>query len=106
MTTTELRDAAATFSRALPHASRIAVHLANPGDTAVDAAARAVVEGAVLGRYHFHVRSADDTVELAEIDLVVGTRPPRTPRPGPGWAGRSRRRPRWAGIWPTLPRAT
>ena len=72
VTTTELRDAAATFSRALPHASRMAVHLSNPGEVAVDAAACAVVEGAVLGRYHFHVRSSDDTVELDEISLVVG----------------------------------
>lgn len=71
VTTTELRDAAATFSRALPHVSRIAIHLDNPGPTAADATARAVVEGAVLGRYHFHVRSTDDTVELAAVGLVV-----------------------------------
>ena len=28
--------------------------------------------GCRSGRYHFHVRSVDDTVELAEIELVVG----------------------------------
>ena len=71
MTTTELRDAAATFSRALPHTSRIAVQLSSAGGIPVAAAARAVVEGAILGRYHFHVRSADDTVELAELVVVV-----------------------------------
>ena len=69
---TELRDAAATLSRALPHLRRLALHVPGFADVPVAAAARAVVEGAVLGRYHFHIRHQDDTVELAELRLVVG----------------------------------
>jgi leucyl aminopeptidase len=67
----DLRDAAATFSRALPHLRRLALHLQGLAGVPVAAAARAVVEGAVLGRYHFHIRAEDDTVELAELSLVV-----------------------------------
>jgi leucyl aminopeptidase len=67
----DLRDAAATFVRAVPHLRRLAVHLSSFAEAPAGAAAKAVVEGAVLGRYHFHIRAADDTVELAELSLVV-----------------------------------
>jgi leucyl aminopeptidase len=67
----DLRDAAATFVRAVPHLRRLAVHLPSFAEAPAGAAAKAVVEGAVLGRYHFHIRAADDTVELAELSLVV-----------------------------------
>jgi leucyl aminopeptidase len=67
----DLRDAAATFARAVPHLRRLALQLPSSVGVPVAAAARAVVEGAVLGRYHFHIRAADDTVELAELSLVV-----------------------------------
>ncbi|HET6532459.1 MAG TPA: M17 family peptidase N-terminal domain-containing protein [Actinoplanes sp.] len=52
---TEVRDAAATFSRAVPHLTRLAVRV--PGFAGVPAgpATEAAVEGMVLGRYHFHV---------------------------------------------------
>jgi leucyl aminopeptidase len=36
-----------------------------------EAGAQALVEGAVLGRYHFHIRAKDDTPELAELVLVA-----------------------------------
>jgi leucyl aminopeptidase len=71
-TANDLRDAAATFSRALPHLSRFALQVPSFAVVPVAAAARAVVEGAVLGRYHFHIRREDDAVELAELSLVVG----------------------------------
>lgn len=71
MSATELRDAAATFSRAVPHLSRLALYVQGLADVPAAAAARAVVEGAVLGRYRFHIRREDDTVELAELRLVV-----------------------------------
>ena len=67
----DLRDAAATFSRALPHLRRLALHVPSLAGVPLAAAAKAVVEGAVLGRYHFHIRREDDTVELAELSLVV-----------------------------------
>jgi leucyl aminopeptidase len=68
---TVLRDAAATLARAVPHLGALAVHL--PGSVPAAEAAAAVVEGLILGRYHFHVRSADDTRELSELTLVVGS---------------------------------
>jgi leucyl aminopeptidase len=67
----DLRDAAATFARALPHLRRLALHVPSLAGVPLAAAAKAVVEGAVLGRYHFHIRREDDTVELAELSLVV-----------------------------------
>ena len=71
VTTTELRDAAATATRALPHVQRFAFHLPGAAGVSTDAAARAAVEGAILGRYHFHIREADDTLEIDELVLVV-----------------------------------
>jgi leucyl aminopeptidase len=67
----DLRDAAATCTRAVAHLRRFAFRLSGPAGVSVAAAAKAVVEGAILGRYHFHIRAADDTVELAELTLVV-----------------------------------
>ena len=67
----DLRDAAATFARALPHLRRLALQVPSFAEIPVGAAAKAVIEGAILGRYHFHLRAADDTVELAELSLVV-----------------------------------
>ncbi len=71
VTATELRDAAASFSRAVPHLTKLAVRVPAFPDLPIGAAARAVVEGAVLGRYHFHIRHHDDTPEIAELTLVV-----------------------------------
>jgi leucyl aminopeptidase len=72
VTATELRDAAAEVTRAVPHLTRFAIHVPAAGGVPVAAAAQAVVEGAVLGRYHFHIRAKDDTPELSELILVVG----------------------------------
>ncbi len=71
VTATDLRDAAASFSRAVPHLTKLAVRVPAFPDLPIGAAARAVVEGAVLGRYHFHIRHEDDTPEIAELTLVV-----------------------------------
>jgi leucyl aminopeptidase len=71
VTVTELRDAAAQATRAVPHLTRIAVHIPRPTGVPAEAVAQAVVEGAVLGRYHFHIRAKDDTPELAELLLVT-----------------------------------
>ena len=71
VTTTELRDAAAVAARAVPHLTRLAVQLPVPAGATADDAAQAVVEGVVLGRYHFHIRAHDDTPELAELVLVT-----------------------------------
>ena len=71
VTATELRDAAAEATRAVPHLTRIALHVPAVAGVAGDAAAQAVVEGSVLGRYHFHIRAHDDTPELEELVLVV-----------------------------------
>jgi leucyl aminopeptidase len=68
---TVVRDAAATAARALPHLSRLAVRLPSVPDVPCRPLARAAVEGLVLGRYHFHVRSRDDTLELAAVVVVV-----------------------------------
>ena len=67
----DLRDAAATCSRAVPHLRRLALRLPDFAGVPVAAASGAAVEGAVLGRYHFHIRAHDDTVELSELALVV-----------------------------------
>jgi leucyl aminopeptidase len=67
----DLRDAAATCSRAVPHLRRLALRLPDFAGVPVAAAPGAAVEGAVLGRYHFHIRAHDDTIELAELALVV-----------------------------------
>ena len=72
LTTTELRDAAAQLTRAVPHLTRFAVHVPVTAGAPVDAVTQAVVEGAVLGRYHFHIRAKDETPELAELVLVLG----------------------------------
>ena len=68
---TELRAAAAEAARAVPHLTRIAVHVPVLAGVTPESAAQAVVEGAVLGRYHFHIRAKDDTPELAELVLVA-----------------------------------
>jgi leucyl aminopeptidase len=73
VTATAVRDAAATFARAVPHLSRLALHLPGPDALPATEAAKAAVEGLILGRYHFHVRRTDDTLELAELTLVVDT---------------------------------
>ncbi|HST65792.1 MAG TPA: leucyl aminopeptidase [Mycobacteriales bacterium] len=70
---TVLRDAAASLVRAVPQLGALAVHLPGGGAVPVADAAGAVVEGLILGRYHFHVRSADDTRELSELTLVAGS---------------------------------
>jgi leucyl aminopeptidase len=69
----DLRDAAATLARALPHLGRLAVHLPGAATVPTTDAAQDVVEGLILGRYHFHVRRTDDTRELSELTLVVDT---------------------------------
>jgi leucyl aminopeptidase len=71
VTATELRDAAASAIRAVPHVTRVALDVTAFAEVTTEAAAQAVVEGAVLGRYHFHIRAKDDTPELAEIVLVA-----------------------------------
>lgn len=46
----DLRDAAATFARALPQLRRLALHVPSFAQIPIGAAAEAVVEGAILGR--------------------------------------------------------
>jgi leucyl aminopeptidase len=70
---TDLRDAAATLARGLPHLGRLAVRLPRDAAVPTTVVAQAVVEGLILGRYHFHVRRTDDTRELSELTLVVDT---------------------------------
>ncbi|GIG22827.1 putative cytosol aminopeptidase [Cellulomonas chitinilytica] len=74
VTTAVLRDAAAAFGRAAAREAVLVTDLAavpaSDGDTA--AAAQAVVEGVLLGRYRYDVlRSSSDAVAVSEVVLVV-----------------------------------
>ncbi len=67
-----VRDAAAAFARVDGRAAHLVTDLASalPGDAA--AAAQAVVEGVVLGRYRYDaLRSEPDTVPVERLDLRV-----------------------------------
>jgi leucyl aminopeptidase len=71
-----LRDAAATFARAVARRPVVATTLVDAADAAdevtVVAAAQAVVEGVLLGRYRYDtLRTAPTAVALEEIVLVV-----------------------------------
>lgn len=68
-----LRDAAATFARAVARRPVVATTLVDEADAAsVAAAAQAVVEGVLLGRYRYDtLRTAPTTVAVEEIVLVV-----------------------------------
>jgi leucyl aminopeptidase len=66
-----LRDAAATVSRAVKHVRRFALHVSADVNVPVAVASRALVEGVVLGRYHFHIRAKDETPEVDELTLIV-----------------------------------
>lgn len=69
-----LRDAAASFARAAAREAVLVTDLASVPTTSGDvaAAAQAVVEGVLLGRYRYDVlRSSSDAVAVSEIVLVV-----------------------------------
>ncbi|WP_273652602.1 leucyl aminopeptidase [Cellulomonas fimi] len=70
-----LRDAAAAFARADGRAAHLVTDLATAptgGTPDVAAAAQAVVEGVVLGRYRYDpLRSEADTVPVERLDLRV-----------------------------------
>jgi leucyl aminopeptidase len=74
LTATEVRDAAAAFARAVPRDGRLAVRVPHGPRVTADAAAAAVVEGVLLARHRFDLRSvprADDPVPVVELVLVA-----------------------------------
>jgi leucyl aminopeptidase len=65
-----LRDVAGALARATPRAARLGVHLADLGGVDPAAAAQALAEGAVLGRYRYAaLQRAPRDVPLAEVRL-------------------------------------
>lgn len=72
LTAAGIRDAAAAFAGATVHARRLAVLLAPVPNLDVAAAAAAVVEGVLLARYHFDLRTTPAaSVPVEELVLVV-----------------------------------
>ncbi len=68
----EVRDAAAAFARAVPQDARLATRVPVVDGLDVAEAAAAVVEGAVLARYRFSLRSEHQgPVPLASLVLVA-----------------------------------
>src|SRR5262245_6722764 len=68
----ELRDAAAAFARAVPKHAELATALHEAGGPDAAAAAKAVVEGALLARYRFDsLKSNGDTTRLTALTLLA-----------------------------------
>ena len=70
VTAHSLRDAAGYLSRALPGDSRLAISLTDTLGVPVADAVKAVVEGAILGRYAFRL-TGEGTVSPSLIDLTI-----------------------------------
>ncbi|HEY0189258.1 MAG TPA: M17 family peptidase N-terminal domain-containing protein [Cellulomonas sp.] len=74
LTAAEVRDAAAAFARAVPRDGRLAVLVPSGPRVTVEQAAAAVVEGVLLARHRFDLRSvprADDPAAVVELVLVA-----------------------------------
>jgi leucyl aminopeptidase len=71
LTHSTLRDAVAAFSRSVPHQARLAVQLPPSLEMGVDSAVTAVVEGVVLARYRFSMKSHDDPSSRPVDELVL-----------------------------------
>jgi leucyl aminopeptidase len=87
LTAAALRDAAAAFARSVPRDGALAFHVP-AGAVAPDAAAAAVVEGVLLARHRFDLRSAPrpaDSVPVASLVLVA---PPGADEPVAAGAAR------------------
>lgn len=69
---TELRDAAAAFARAVPNDAKLATRVPTTPGLPAGAAAAAIVEGIVLSRYRFSLRSTPQgPVPLSSLVLVA-----------------------------------
>jgi leucyl aminopeptidase len=66
-----LRRVAAAFARAVPQDGRLAVQVPALPDIPAGAAAAAIVEGVLLGRYRFDLASRSTFVPVEEIVLVA-----------------------------------
>ena len=74
VTAAALRDAAAAFARAVPRDGALAFHVPGLGPVAPDEAAAAIVEGVLLARHRFDLRSAPkpaDAVAVTSLELVA-----------------------------------
>ncbi|NTW38429.1 MAG: leucyl aminopeptidase [Cellulomonadaceae bacterium] len=68
-----VRDAAAAFSTVVPHDARLATRVPSTATLAPDVAAAAIVEGVLLARYRFSLRSTPSVpVPVTELVLVAG----------------------------------
>ena len=72
MTTADVRDAAAAFASAVPYDANLATRVPSTTlSTAADSAA-AIVEGVLLARYRFSLRSAESgAVPLESLTLIA-----------------------------------
>jgi leucyl aminopeptidase len=67
-----LRDAAAAFARAVPHDGRLATQIPSTSTVSADVAAAAIVEGVLLARYEFALRSTSrGPVRVESLVLVA-----------------------------------
>lgn len=68
----QLRDAAAAFARTVPNDSKLATRVPATTDLSAEAAAAAIVEGIVLARYRFSLKSQDSgPVAVTSLVLVA-----------------------------------
>jgi leucyl aminopeptidase len=67
-----VRDAAAAFATAVPFDAHLATRVPHSDRMSVSQAAAAIVEGVLLARYRFSLRSTEaDTVRVASLTLVA-----------------------------------
>jgi leucyl aminopeptidase len=74
LSATSVRDAAAAFARAVPRDAALAMHVPTGANVTAQAAAAAIVEGVLLARHRFDLRSqaqAKDPVALTSLTLVA-----------------------------------
>ena len=70
LTVGSLRDAAAAFVRAVPKSARIGLRVPSIGSVDAESAARALTEGALLGRYRYDaLKSEPRETRLALVEL-------------------------------------
>ncbi|MFZ4896487.1 leucyl aminopeptidase family protein [Plantibacter sp. Mn2098] len=71
LSTASIRDAAAAFARAVPNDARLASHVPATAEVSAEAAAAAIVEGILLARYAYSLRSElRGPVAIASIVLI------------------------------------
>ena len=72
MTPADVRDAAAAFASAVPYDAKLATRVPSTSLTTAAESAAAIVEGVLLARYRFSLRSAESgAVPVASLTLIA-----------------------------------